>query len=104
VAQGLQYDTSITATSSGGGVAFTAPGSTSIELKARRVTVINTGSSSPVYVNFTTTSGATTGDWAVNAGSSERLTIEAGRGAHYTGLSYVSSSGAAPPFRVLAIR
>ncbi len=104
MAQGLQYDTNITASTSGGSVSFTAPGSTSIELKARRVTVINTGTSSPVYINFTTTTGATTGDWAVNAGSSEQVTIEAGRGGYYTGLSYVSSSGAAPPFRVLAIR
>lgn len=104
MAQGLQYTTSITATTSGGSVTFTAPGSTAIELKATRVSIVNTGTSSPVYINFTTTTGATTTDWPVIAGTSETVTVTAPRGGGYTGLSYTSSSGAAPTFRVLAIR
>ena len=65
--------------------------------------MINTGASAAVFINFSSTTGATTGDWAVNAGSSEQVTIESRRG-YYTGLSYVSTGAASPPFRVIAIR
>ncbi len=95
MSQGLQYTTTITATSSGGAVAF--------GLKALRVTVINTGSSDAVYVDVTTTSGCTTGAWAVKAGTSEGQTFIARRG-YYSGLSYTTTVGAAPPFRLLAMR
>ncbi len=102
MAAGLQYTSTTSSSTDGGSVSFTAPGG-SITLRARYVRIVNTGTSSPVYVNLTTTSGATTGDWPVNAGTSETLSITAPPGGYYTGLSHVSSSGAAPTFRVLAL-
>jgi hypothetical protein len=101
MAAGLQYSTIVTTTSGGGGVAFVVPGATGITLKATRVTVINGGSSSAVYINFTTTSGATTSDVPVAAGTT--YAIDAARG-HFTGLSYASTDGVTIPLRVVAIR
>jgi hypothetical protein len=101
VAHGLQYTTRVTATSSGGSVSFV---SGSIPLKATRVEIVNTGASGEVFVNLISTTGATTGDWPIAAGTSATLVITAPRGGSFTGLSYVSSGAAAPSFRVLATR
>ena len=105
MAQGLQYSTSITATSSGGSVSFAVPGATGIELKATSVVVWNDGTSSDVYFNFTSTTGATTGDHPVK--TLEYLSINApSRKGYYTGLSYVTSTsgGASVACRVFAYR
>jgi len=95
MSQGLQLTRSTSSSTDGGGIAF--------GFNATRVTLINTGASAAVFVNFTTTSGATTGDWPVIAGSSEQVTLISQKGGYFTGLSHVSTSGAAPTFRVLAI-
>lgn len=97
MADGRQTSGSLTATSSGGAVAF--------GFAATNLRIINTGASADVFVNVTTTSGCTTGDWPISTGSSGILSIsspDARKG--YTGFSYVSSGSAAPPFRYLAIR
>lgn len=102
MAQGGQYSKIITASTDTAGVQF-LDSMTTMAIRARYVRIVNTGSSSPIYVNLTTTSGCTTGNGiAVIAGSSEALTVIATRG-HYSGMSYVSSSDAAPTARVLAL-
>lgn len=89
MAQGsCQYATSITATSSGGAIAFVVAGATGVALEATTIHVVNSGSSSAVYFNFTTTSGASTGDFPLRAG--KELDITARKG-YFTGLSYVAA-------------
>jgi hypothetical protein len=120
VAQGLQFSTALTATTSGGAVAFTSPDSTSgRELRATRVVLINAGSTSAagVHINLTTTSGASTDDFQLAPSSYTATTgvvpptpdrgvsIDAPRGGFFTGFSYVvSSAGNTVPLRVVAIR
>lgn len=103
MAQGSQYTTSLTATSSGGSVTFT-DSVTSIAMRAHYVRIENTGTSGAVYVNLTTTTGATTNDWAVNAGSSMALVVSIPRdNGYFSGLSYVALASGVPPFRVIAL-
>ena len=100
--QGLQYTFTTVASSSGGALytKFAVPGATGIEFRATHIEIVNTGTSSPVYVNLATTT-ATTGDWAITAGSSETVFILRGG---FNGISYCSTSLAAPTFRVVALR
>ena len=95
MAAGAQYSTSISVTTSGNAVAF--------GINAFHVLVINDSTGAfPAYVNFTTTSGATTGDWPLKQNESTSITTTRG---HYTGLSAVTSAGVtASPIRVLATR
>jgi len=101
MAYGGQYSTTITATSSGGAVAFVRADATGISLKATAVLVINDGSSNAVYFNFTTTSGATTDAYAVKAGESTSISARQG---HYTGLSYATTGVGSVACRILATR
>lgn len=102
MAQGSQYSNVITATSVGGAVAFTDDLSTGMTLNARSVLLINDGSSSAVYVNFTTTSGATTDDYPLKAG--ESTSINAPNHGHYTGFSYATTGVSSVAVRILATR
>lgn len=102
MAQGSQYSKVVTATSVGGAVAFTDDSATGISLKARAVLLINDGSSNAVYVNFTTTSGATTDDYPLEAG--ESTSISAPTHGHYTGFSYATSGVSSVAVRILATR
>lgn len=88
---GRQYATTVTVTSSGSQcVAFTVSGTTEVlALKARSIHVYNTGSSSIVYVNVTTTSGASTGDWPLRAGKDFTWTAQEG---FYTGVSLLAAA------------
>lgn len=102
MAQGGQYNTEITATSSHGAVKFWAAGTTTIELLATTVLFINSGSSTQIRVDFTTTSGST-GGYPVRAGESVSISSRA-PGAFYTGLSYASSAVSSVECRILAVR
>jgi hypothetical protein len=103
MAQGSQYYKSITATSDAGAVAFVCSDATGVALTARYVRVSNDGSSSAVYFNFVTTSGATTGDYPLVATST--MSIEATDGTGYTGLSYTTTgNGASVACKVFALR
>ena len=98
--QGLQYTFTTSASSDVGYKRFAVPGATGIEFRATHIEIVNTGTSSPVYINIATTT-ATTGDWAITAGSSETVFIVRGG---FNGIAYCSSSAAAPTFRVVALR
>ncbi len=99
---GLQYSTTFTATTALGSVSYVSPASSTLVLKANRVTIVNTGTSSAICFNFTTTTGATTGDYAVGAGST--FTITTSRG-YFTGLSYIAAgAGASVVCNLTAIR
>lgn len=87
---GTQYFTQITATSASQSAVFVVAGATGIPLRARIVTVKNAGSSSDVYFNFTTTSGASTGDYRL--ASSGSYTLTARDGGFYTGLSVIAAA------------
>lgn len=103
MAQGQQYSTTITATTSGSGVLFTSS-ATGSEFRAHSVTFINDSSagSGGVSVNFTTTSGATTSDHSIKAG--ESFSINAPAPAYLTGLSYVASTaGGSHACRIVAL-
>ena len=103
MAQGSQYYKSITATSDAASVAFVCSDATGIAFSARYVRVSNDGSSSAVYFNFTTTSGASTGDYPLVAASTMSITATDGGG--YTGLSYTTTgNGASVAVKVFALR
>lgn len=104
---GAQYGSQITATSSSAGaVAFTVVGSPGVTLHARQVYFRNAGSSSDVYVNFTSTSGGATADGCLCLETSQDILITAPDGGHYTGLSYAAaaSTSSSVVCDVLAIR
>jgi hypothetical protein len=91
MAQGLQYNSEIAATSSG-------TNSVAFGFNALKVVVINDGSAR-VYIDLTTTSGSTTGH---RMASGESVSITAKGNAYYTGLSCAATSSAT--VRVLALR
>ena len=80
MAQGAQYAGNITVTSTGNVVAF--------GFGAHNLLVINDGTSY-LYLNITTTSGASSADYLVKNG--ESVSIAASQG-YYTGLSVVAAS------------
>lgn len=91
MSDGSQYHTRITATTSGSqAVSFVVSGATGVSLRARNVVVKNAGSSSDVYFNFTSTSGASTGDYPIVAGAT--FTLTARKGAFYSGLSCIAAA------------
>ncbi len=100
-----QYSNIVTATSASAGLAFTVPGSTaSLALQAYHVEVGNiTSSSSTVFITFTTTSGASTGDWPLRPGCRKELT--APEGCYFSGLSYraAASTSSSVALDVLAL-
>ncbi len=104
MADGLQQSMTITASSAAQGLAFVDPSATGIVLKANYVKVTNDGSSSAAYFDFTSTAASvsTTNGYALK--TTESISITCPEGHYLTGLSYVSSSAAAPSCRVLALR
>lgn len=105
--QGAQYAAQITATSSSGGaVLFYVTGATGVSLKARQVYFRNAGSSSDVYVNFTSTSGGATITGCLTLETSQDIMITAPDGGYYTGLSYAAaaSTSSSVACNILAIR
>lgn len=98
-----QYATTITATSSGGAIAFTCNESTGVLLKAKSILVINDGTSTEIRFDFTSTSGLAAGaGHSVKAGESTSVTAPAR--AFYSGLSYSSSAISSVAVRILATR
>ena len=93
MANGAQYDTILSATTAGTAAAF--------GIQALKLIVINDGGSN-IYVDFTTTSGCTTGAHQMKSGESISLTSKSH--SYYDGLSVTCTSGGTATVRVLALR
>lgn len=95
--QGLQYNTSISATTSGQGVSF--------GFNALNVLAVNDGANT-VYIDFTSSSAPSTGMHPLKL--NESVTVTAKAHGFYTGLTVITSTstGAGPvaTVRVLATR